>query len=422
MTPRRSAAHTTSRSLVPSATAIADDLWKVARSGVPNIDVESDTLRVLRALSVVLPADAEPPASRADLQRAIRLAIRSAPDPLTSQCLDALLDGTAPLEKRLAALGRLMAPRRGAERISAKTVRNSGRAKALVEDLATIIRDQEIRLRMDGARPAGEDIPAARVGPRAACAIYEEERLGYRWLSYERTLSGPNKDWIWDDKTTITIQTLRPTTRVELPITTPDADYADKITLDIGHYGDDGRLFWVGGNPPSTVRPISYERHLRTNTDDWRGVASFPVGGSTTIDIGNTVDLVFTRRTPSAFETEAARFPEARPNPHRSAPPSQWISARLEIAVLFDTVTTLTHEIQATRHPIRYNSWSAQEVHLVGDVQVHHAYVPLDIDLLESQPPDQAGHPANRVAYTVPNPMAGTVYSLEVDVSRTTQE
>ena len=386
---------------------------------MPNIDVESGSLPVLRALSVVLPADAKPPASRADLQRAIRLAIRSVPDSRTSQCLDVLLDGRGSLEKRLASVGRLMAPRRGSESISAKTVRNSGRARALVEDLATVLRDQEIRLRATGKRPDGEDISAARVGPRAACAIYEEERLGYRWLSYERTLTGPDKDWVWDDTTTITMQTLRPTTRVELPLATPDPDYANKITLDVGRYQDDGSLFWLGGNSPSTVREVPYKRHLRTNTDDWRGVAAFTVGGSTTLDADNTVDLVFHRRTPSAFETESTRFPRATISPDGQE--SHWVSARIEVAILFDSLTTLTHEIQATRQPIRHNSWTSEEMHLVGDVQVHHSHIPLDIDFLDSQPPDQAGHPASRVAYTIPNPMAGTVYSLEVDVSRTTK-
>jgi hypothetical protein len=119
------------------------------------------------------------------------------------------------LEDRLDAVGRTYVARRGpAAAITGKTVRNSGRARAIVEELADVIAEAERESRTSDVHPAGGG--HALYAPRALYAVAIEERLGYRWLSYHRRLRGPNGDGAWEDQTTLTIEALRPgVTRIE---------------------------------------------------------------------------------------------------------------------------------------------------------------------------------------------------------------
>lgn len=204
----------------PSGDAVADDLWAVAVVGLVNLD--ATRLAALASLSVLCRPGASPPARAADLRAGLRVLLRNLGTRAELRRRAELLLGSTSavanlsLEERLDAVGRTYVARRGrAGGISGKTVRNSGRGRQIVEELADVVLDAEQRLRKTGEHPAKSE--RSLYVPRAIFAVAAEDRLGYRWLSYQRRLRGPSEQGAWADETILVLQALRPgVTRVEI--------------------------------------------------------------------------------------------------------------------------------------------------------------------------------------------------------------
>lgn len=312
----------------PTVPQLADELWSVAVSGLINIDARQ--LQGLASLGVLCRPGTVPPARTADIQRGLRIYVRRAgrQAELRQRC-ELLLGATAAtaslsLEHRLEAVGRTYVSRRGGGGISGKTVRNSGRAKAIVEELADLLLAAEAVLEATGEHPAAgaESIYA----PRALFAVAAEERLGYRWLGYDRCLRGPDTQGHWDDQTRLMIEVLRPGVRqIEIEFQAPE----DGNQLDVLWLSLDGATADVTKIEPAPyMLPTPYYIGVR-DRPWWRGW----IESSLDLPQGEPIEMILRHATASDEADFAYNEPEAAADLRRIT--------TIAVTPLFDTMTHL---------------------------------------------------------------------------------
>lgn len=151
----------------------------------------------------------EPPTA-AKIRSALRGALRRLPRHDHRLAATALFGVSADaevlnLEARWKAAGDALKPPVAPSTFRAKR----GPMSVLLHEIATILREDEIRFRAVGHLPT-DGIPASRFGERPWYAIAAEEQFGYRWKRYSRTLQGPDGKGNWRDEMIVTIEFVRP--------------------------------------------------------------------------------------------------------------------------------------------------------------------------------------------------------------------
>lgn len=382
---------------LPSVDAVADDLWTVAVAGLVNLDVRR--LQVLPQLGVLCRPGTSPPARAANIRTGLRVLVRRldrhTPLRQRAEFLLGASSATATLsiEDRLDAIGRTYVSRRGPGiAITGKTVRNSGRARVIAEELADVVVVAERQLRDHGEHPAAGE--ASIYAPRAVYAVAIEERLGYRWLSYRRRLRGPDHDGAWDDQTTLVLEALRPgITRVELDYQADDGQQGISATWTSLV---DGQPRVASIDPAPYILPTPYYVGVR-DRPWWRAWIEFRLD----LPEGQPVELVLQQRTPSELV-----------NWHYDQPdePEDWRRiTTIAVTPLFDTLheLTLRAEILGVRRD--HVQMFSREVLAIGPYRFTGRD---DVTLHQAGPSGAELHGA----YTTATPSAGMGYELDVAV------
>ena len=386
---------------LPAFEAIADDLWTIAVAGLVNVEI--GRLAALPQLGVLCRPGTVPPARALDLRSGLRVLLRrlgrEAPLRQRAELLLGATSATAslPIEDRLDAIGRTYTSRRGpGSSITGKTVRNSGRARAIVEELADVVLAAERKLRSGGMHPAAGEQPL--YAPRAIYAVTIEERLGYRWLSYHRRLRGPDEDGSWDDQTTLVLEAVRPgVTRVELDYQADDGQQELAATWTSLR---DGRPRVASVEPAPYILPTPYYVGVR-DRPWWRAWIELRLD----LPEDQPVELILQQRT----QSERINWNYDQPNQPEDW---RWITT-IAVTPLFDSLRELTLRAEIVGHRRDDVQMFSREVLAIGPYRFTGRD---DITLREAE-----GAMGTEIhgSYATSTPTAGMVYELNVCLQAT---
>ena len=384
---------------LPSRERLADELWSVAAQGMVNVDPAR--VPALTGLGVLCSPGAQPPASAADLRTGLRVLLRNLGARAELRRRGELLLGstsavaTLSIEERLDAVGRTYVARRGrAGAVSGKTVRNSGRGRRIVEELADVLLEAEQRLRQSGEHPAASD--RSLYAPRAIFAVAAEERLGYRWIGYHRRLRGPDDEGAWDDQTTLVLEALHPgVTRIEIDFQADDDHGLAALSTSLR----DGQPRVASVERAPYILPTPYYVGIR-NRPWWRAWIEFRLDLPEQEPIELRL-LHVTRSEPANFNYDQ---PDRQPD---------WREL-LTVAVtpLFDSLQHLELRAEVLATPANAIEAFAREVVAIGPYRF------TGRDDVVVSPVATPGGDEQHVVYSTATPTAGMGYELNVGRAR----